>query len=327
MPSSSPLENLFRTKLLPAFQTLRNARRVIYLYRFLMVVIPLGEVVSVVVFLYYYGTTLMKILISRGLDSNYVPLILITLVALVMGVTVLNLTRISLWYQERYRQAFKEFIVREIVKFIDPSWSYTPNASIPKSLYKASGLFLTEEDSYKGDDLVGGIISKTDFQFSEVQTQYRHWRRTPKGLAYEESDIFHGFFFHADFNKYIHGKTYVVSSEAPARSHPPPVQLENPVFNAQFATFSDDQIEARYILTPKIMEQILHLKECMGVPLSFSFLGNRLYLAAHFGRNLLELSLGEELRFDRIKQYHDLIQLAVVIVSEMDLNNRIWTKE
>lgn len=326
MPPSSSLENLFQTRLIPAFQTLRKARRVIYLYRFLMVVLPLGEVVGVVVFLYYYGPTLIKILVSRGLDSNYNPLILMALVALVIGVTVLKITLISIRYQERYRQAFKEFIVREIVKFIDPSWSYSPNASIPKSLYKDSGLFLTAEDSYKGDDLVGGIISKTDFQFSEVHTQHRQWRQTPKGLAYEESDVFHGFFFHADFNKFIHSKTYVIAREAPTRSHPPPVELENPVFNAQFATYSDDQIEARYILTPKIMDQILNLKEYMGVPLSFSFLGNRLYLAAHFGRNLLELSLGEELRFDRIKQYHDLIQLAVVIVSEMDLNNRIWTK-
>ena len=253
-----------------------------------------------------------------------------------------------LWYvivtykhKSRYRQSFKSNVVAEIVKLYNPEWQYHFDSCINQADYEKSGLFRQHVDRYSGDDLVVGQIEKTDFQFSELHTQYKQVTYGSKGQRREHwVTIFRGLFMHADFNKNFSGTTSVLPDTAEKlfgafgqslqklSNRGDLVKLENQEFEKRFVVYSSDQVEARYILTPSIMESMVNLSVHFGNSVYFSFVGSRVYFARSFSNGLFEPRLFRSgVNFNDVKEMFELFGMISVLVQELNLNTRIWTKE
>lgn len=243
--------------------------------------------------------------------------------------------------KNKYRLSFKGNVVTEIVKLFDPEWQYHFDSCINQADYEKSGIFRQQVDRYNGDDLVVGRIEKTDFQFSELHTQYKQVTYGPKGQRREHwVTIFRGLFMHADFNKNFSGTTYVLPDTAEKlfgsfgqslqklSSRGELVKLENLEFENRFVVYSSDQVEARYILTPSIMEAMVSLSNRFGESVFFSFVGSRVYFARSFSSGLFEPNLFRSgVNYNDAKEMFELFGMISVLVQELNLNTRIWTKE
>ena len=106
------------------------------------------------------------------------------------------------------------------------------------------------------------------------------------------------------------------------------IRLEDPRFEKEFCVYGEDQVEARYILTPSLMERIMAFKNKWNKDVHLSFLDSRVYIAISMYKDLFELRpfkpaadyafLEESLRF---------LTLLTGVVDDLNLNTRIWTKE
>jgi hypothetical protein len=239
-----------------------------------------------------------------------------------------------------YRNEFKLKVVKEIVHLIDPDWNYQPDGRISESSYRASELFPSQYDRYKGDDLVTGIIEKTDFRFSELHTEYETESTDSEGDKKTEwHTIFKGIFGHADFNKEIQGKTIVVPDSAERlfgrfgnklqkmSGRGKLIKLENTEFEKKFAVYGSDQIESRYVMTPAMMEAMLNIRNNFSKNAYFSFIGSRVYFAMGFNKDLFEPRIFKSgVRFEDMQQMNEQFRIIQIIVKELNLNTRIWTK-
>ncbi|HOK95882.1 MAG TPA: DUF3137 domain-containing protein, partial [Anaerohalosphaeraceae bacterium] len=242
----------------------------------------------------------------------------------------------------KYKQAFKQKIIGGLVRFIEPGLDYQPEGFIDQQTFEAAGLFHQHIDRYGGEDLVTGIVGKTQMAFSEVHAEYKTTTRTSKGHTQTHwHTIFKGLFFAADFNKHFRGRTIVLPDTAEklfgglgrmlqswniARADL--VKLEDPEFEREFAVYGDDQIESRYILSTSLMQRILDFQKKAGVKISLSFVGSTMYAAVPLARDLFEppyFSTPDSI--DRIEDYYRDLMLAVGIVDDLNLNTRIWSKE
>ena len=150
-----------------------------------------------------------------------------------------------------------------------------------------------------------------------------------------------GVFMVADFNKDFNTRTVVVpdSAESALGSYignmlqkwnfsrsGSLVKLEDPDFERAFAVYGDDQVEARYILTPALMARIMELRTKFGASLALSFLGSKVFLCIPMGCDLFEVGgvLENPQQLDGI--FSDMAALAGV-VDDLNLTTRIWTKE
>lgn len=241
----------------------------------------------------------------------------------------------------KYKAAFKDGVVAEIVKLIDESWYYNSEAHIPLSDYHASRLFTHGVDRHKGDDYVKGTIDKTDFEFSELHTEYKTTTTDSKGNRKTTwHTIFKGLFFHADFNKHLKGETLVLPDTAQRlfgkigqslqkmSGRGELVKLENVEFEKEFVVYGSDQVEPRYILTPVMMEKMLELRKKYGHKMHFSFIGSRVYCAMSISKNMFEPRVfSSGVRFEDVNEMYDYFRLIEVLIQEMNLNTRIWTKD
>lgn len=67
------------------------------------------------------------------------------------------------------------------------------------------------------------------------------------------------------------------------------VFLEDIVFSKKWNVYADDQVEARYVLTPAMMERILAVKKLFhGKKIDFSFWDNNLLIAIHTNEDMFE---------------------------------------
>lgn len=161
----------------------------------------------------------------------------------------------------------------------------------------------------------------TRHQDSDGHTTTRtevHWR-----------DIFKGLYFEADFNKHFSGCTLVRAGKAGLLSgfSSSLVKLEDPRFNKFFTVYSNDQVEARYLLTPRMMERLVELRDSIG-GFEASFCGSSINIAAGgipydaFEPNV-KVSCTDQGQLARILGW---VYTVTNIVEELDLNTRIWTK-
>lgn len=244
------------------------------------------------------------------------------------------INKINKQYRE-YREKYKKEIVSQIVRSIDPNWNYSFNESILLGEYVESNIFSMGVERHCGDDLITGRIENTDFKCSEFHTEY--YSSAIKQQVYVT--IFKGLFFHASFNKQIHGETYIAPSftdrgfakighDIMFRDQGEEVKLENPEFEKIFVVHSTNQIEARYILTYTMMEAMVDLHKICKRPIYFSFKGSRVYCAICFKKDLFEPTiLKSGVKFEKIALIYNLFMLNALIIKELDLNIRIWTKE
>ncbi len=243
--------------------------------------------------------------------------------------------------KKKYRETFKSGVVAELVKLVNPGWQYLYDYCMSQESYQQSGLFPHHYDRYNGDDFVTGKIEKTDFQFSELHTQYKRVTYGSKGQRHEQwITIFKGLFMHADFNKNFSGTTFVFPDTAERllgsfgqslqklSGRGELVKLENPEFEKLFVVYSSDQVESRYILTPSIMEAMANLYNRFNGEIYFSFVESRVYFAKSFNEALFEPNIFRSgLNFGDVKEMYDLLGMISTLVQELNLNTRIWTKQ
>jgi len=280
------------------------------------------------------GGAVVAFLVSSGATQGYM------IAVAVIGAVIIGLTW---WLSTRgFVSDFKHQIVNDVVKFCDPSLTYSPAGHISQQQFRTSDIFKHSIDRFNGEDLVSGEIGKTRIRFSELHAEYKTTSTDSKGRRQTHwHTIFKGMYFIADFNKHFKGQTVVLPDSAEKLfgflgkklqsmnlSRDQLIKLEDPEFEKLFVVYGTDQIEARYILSSSLMKRISDFKKRLGAQLYLSFTRSNVHIAISQARNMFEPRIFRTLLdFELVREYLEDLQLAVGIVDDLNLNLRIWTKE
>jgi hypothetical protein len=236
-----------------------------------------------------------------------------------------------------YTQEFKQSIIKPLIQAIDANLSYNSNHHISEHLFTRSDIF-SSPDRMSGNDYVRGVVDGTKIEFSDIHAQKRH--KNSKGKE-SWSTIFRGLYIVADFNKNFHGKTVVLPDTAQSTfgnlignwlqsnnlSRDELVKMDDTEFEREFVVYSSDQIEARYILSNSLMKKLLIFKNKSEHPLYISFIGNHIHIAVYYDKDLFEPSVFHSLLEYKIAmEYVKTLHLAISIVDELKLNQKLWSK-
>lgn len=237
-----------------------------------------------------------------------------------------------------YTAEFKEKIIRPLITSIDEKLSYHPESHIPSQHFSRSKLFTSKPDRVNGNDYVRGKIDNIDIQFSDFHAEKRH--KDSKGRTSWRT-IFQGLFIVSEFNKNFIGSTVVLPDSAQSAfgnlvgnwlqsnnfSRDELVKMDSVAFEEEFVVYSNDQIEARYILTPALMQKLLNYKKRSRHPVYVSFTSKNIHIAIEYNKDLFEPSVFHSLlKYKIAMEYVSTLHLAVGIVEELKLNEKLWSK-
>ncbi len=237
-----------------------------------------------------------------------------------------------------YTAQFKNFIIEPLIKEIDSNLSYMPNAHIAKENFTRSRIFTTQPDRLRGNDYIRGKIDGIKIELSDLHAEKRH--KDSKGRT-SWSTIFQGLFIVCEFNKHLKSQTVILPDSAQNTfgslignwlqanniGRNELVKMDNTEFEKKFVVYSNDQIEARYILTHTLMNKLLHFRKKSQHPIYVSFLGGNIYIAIEYNKDLFEPSVFHSLlKYKIAMEYIQTLHLALGIVQELQLNQKLWSK-
>ncbi|WP_285059696.1 DUF3137 domain-containing protein [Pedobacter ginsengisoli] len=240
-----------------------------------------------------------------------------------------------------YRHGFKQKVITSALKSVDQSLEFDYENGLSEQDFVSSQLFKQQPDRYSSQDQIFGSAGKTRFSFSEVHAEYKTETRTKNGKQEHWHTILNGIVFCADFNKHFNGITVVRPKDFGnaigawfsdklsifSSSDRELVKLENPDFEELFVTYSTDQVEARYILTPGMMERLCQLEDKCKYTISVSFIDTQMFIAFPLDKNYFEPPVFKSLLDQKsISEDLSVIRFMYDIVKELDLNTRIWGK-
>lgn len=188
--------------------------------------------------------------------------------------------------------------------------------------------FLSVYDSgpatFRSEDLIFGEFNQTEVEicdFSAFNMSLKE--KSVKALGAQN---FQGILFKATFPKELAHWVYVCDKkEAGLRKEGEIALMDNPSFNRYFDVFTEDQILARYALSPKLMERFCGLKEKFNCPVSMVLRNREVIIALNLGKNSFEPSFEKSLLEDNtIRDYISSIKGFTDMVKELGLNNHIW---
>lgn len=237
----------------------------------------------------------------------------------------LGLSLQKLMDTSRYlRFNYKKYVLQKAIDFYFQDFEYIEEQKISASVLITSQLFPKYIDDVYGEDFMRFKIGNCSVMFCETSVE--------KG----RKKVFKGVFIASTFNKYFKSKTFVfprISKNFIQRikkqlsSQLEEVRLENVHFNDRYQTISSDQQDARYILTPVMMQHLINYSEKLSMDVSFAFVENRLYCSIPMKKDLFEHSLFEPMDRDFILESLQPVLLFTDIVEDLELNHRIWSKK
>jgi len=221
---------------------------------------------------------------------------------------------------------YKEKVISQVVNELVENGKYEPTGGIGYNVFNETGLYVNP-DRYNSEDLISGTIDKTTFRFAEVHAEEKRITHNGKSTRTSWETIFKGFIFIADFHKNFYGHT-IVARDSFIKLRRGRVKLENPEFEKHFDVFSSDQVEARYLLTPSMMEKIVDLDKKWGNEIQISFCNSNIVIAIPDSDNHFESGLWSRINnTDILKKEYTLITKLTAMVNELNLNTRIWSKQ
>jgi uncharacterized protein DUF3137 len=253
------------------------------------------------------------------------------------------------WWKRR----FKRRVLAPFVAASQDGVRYEPDGFVAPEVFQSSRLFPLRAHDYRGEDRMSGADGAVRFEVSEISARHCIKRWSPLKRIDREAwvPLFRGIFFVADFSKGIEGTTLVLPRAAGAlrqevvkairqegRGKRETVELEDPEFRRVFEVLSDDQVQARYLLSPSLMSRLVEFQRDRREPFALSLTAAKLFLALFSSQDLfkpipprevreaLASADGAQAMLRRLGDYSQDLRFGRHLVEELNLNVRIWSR-
>ena len=247
--------------------------------------------------------------------------------AAIFGAMPLTIAKI----RRRYKKLYNAVIVRNSLERYFEIEEFNSDYGIPKQLIESTNMIRTG-NNYKTDDFISGKYKDIFFMQSDVLMEDR--ASITEHIKTKPITYFKGRWMVFEFNKrfkcdlmvfekafMITGKKHSIALDSSIEK----IEFEDSRFNEHFRSYTNNQTEAFYVMTPHMMEAIEQLRENTHGALLLCFKNNMLHVGVNSGKWAFEppifspvdvSSVGEEIDSD--------IKLITQFVDELKLSDKVY---
>lgn len=315
-------------------ERLTNKEKASGFYRLLTVSIVIIILISMIITTILFRNSNEDFWITLLLGSIFSILISCVITMIVMLIYSISIGPDYAYEKEEcYAIKYKQTVLPVIIDFFEQNLTYSLEKYIGRIFFLESKLFNKSPTQYTGQDLITGKIGSTDISFSFVKAIKEY----NKGFDI----IFNGLFYMADFNKNFKGSLFILPDimrkyfgnwgemvQERKNDYGELIKLENPEFEKLFSVYGSNQVEARYILSPDLMNRIVDFANKIGKDFYISFVNSKVFIAIPYESNILDPNIDSlPLGYNQLAEYYENMKLFISIVENLNLNTRIWNKQ
>ncbi len=246
-------------------------------------------------------------------------------------------------YNVKLKKDFEKTLKKKVMPVIcscfgNITWTDIP-PNIDADVYKRINL-IPDYNTIKSDDCFTGHYHNTDYVIEEFKAREGSSSNNIfindliEGLFalysgdYNERLVFKGAVVTVKMHKSFNGKTIIMSD---SKFHHSPskdlhhTELEDIEFEKRFDVYTDDDVEARYLITPSLMERLNNMKLAFNAEtISVAFNNAKIYIALHTGKDLFSIgSLKKQVcDYEQFKTMFEEIYSIVRLIDYFKLDQK-----
>ena len=222
--------------------------------------------------------------------------------------------------RRNFRSNFKNRVVASIAKSFGLSYDESGGLTADE-FFEIYDCYTNEQSS---EDMMSGEVQGVRVRFSDFYAAEKV--RTKNGTR---TDVkFQGVLFVADFHKRLNCEVRVCHKNSRnLRKYGQRANMDDVKFEEFFDVYTTDQVGARYALTPLLMQRLTEIYLRLGSQINAVLREDKIYVAIETWRDNFEPRIDCSLKQDAtMALYVDEIGALVGIVSELNLNRKIWSE-
>lgn len=250
-----------------------------------------------------------------------IMLIILGIILIIVGIVrVSEKSKVINYLNNNYKSKIMYLLLKDNV------YTFSENNKIKVDIFLDSQ-FGDNFDIYDGEDLLSINIpnddnSKSSTYLNICDLKVIRIEEDDEGNRHEET-IYAGAFGYINFPFSFKCALCINTSYRKNGLKWQKVNLEDINFNKKFKIYSDNQIEARYILTPELMDDLLVLNEKIK-HLKVTIIDNKMYIG-FVGKNLFEFeNMRNNDTYTIFEDFYDEIESILKIVNEIKTNNKVF---
>ena len=225
--------------------------------------------------------------------------------------------------KKKFENEIKQKIMPYVCKCLgDLKWKYA-QCSFEQLLCKSGIIDRYNRVSY--DDSFTGIYKDINYEICETSFYYK----TGTGKNSSTRTVFKGVMIKLDMNKSFTGNTVIrpdTLKHASPAANLKHTTLEDVVFEKKFDVFTDDEVEARYLITPSFMERLNNMKTAFSADrVSCAFYDKYLLVGLHTSKDLFSIcSLKEPVNDGKrfFTMFEEILSI-IKLIDHFKLNQKI----
>jgi len=304
----SSFDSYYQAKILPQLHEIEQKRK---RYFFSFVFASIFTLAWCILLLQGKLNSIIDELSSKGINIGLLSCLFILLICLPMI---------------GYHRQSKESLLPLLVNFFG-SFDYSYKSVILDDTLQDSRI-MPKCDKIEFDDGFNGIYDDVEVSIREYITYKEKLIRNENISQYVLKKDKRGIIFCSAMNKEFKGQTIVVTDKGIINKiikfkGLDKVGLESPSFEKFYEVYSDNQIEARYILTPVMLEYMEKLKSSFS-KIEFSFFNNSVFINIITKKNMFECNsfFTSIINKKRIYKNFNELYLLFSIIRTMHLNEQ-----
>ncbi|MBR6999162.1 MAG: DUF3137 domain-containing protein [Lachnospiraceae bacterium] len=199
---------------------------------------------------------------------------------------------------KRFKQMYKEIVVDKAADGLFDRYFYEPEVGFTFDEIQKTGI-MSMGNRFKSEDTVRGTYKDVPFRRSDIYIA----QHTSNGKSSHTTIYIQGTWICFDYNKSFNADLQILSKDfsfsnkkssrlftrAAERRHA--IQTESEEFNQLFTCTCQDESEAFYLLTPRLMQMLILLKTEIGKPFMLGFIDNNLHFVISSHEDHMEPSI------------------------------------
>lgn len=258
---------------------------------------------------------------------------------IITGIFAVMISGLSVLYfvsefDYQYRYDVKYGMVTAILDCFSSELLYYPENSMLLDVVNRGQIIRSwYSDNVDGEDYIKGYYNGNYIQFSSLVIK--------RGLnGHNSIGVFRGRYLVCEFNKEFDSHTLVLEDSLEKHlgffgqsiqdfvSNGKLVRLENADFERRFVTYTTDQVEARYILSPSFMEKLMELDDKYDDGISAGFRNGNMHLAMKTKQPLIQYENDYPLTMEAIQyRFYEPIYQIFNLIETFEMNQKLWSKQ
>ncbi len=214
----------------------------------------------------------------------------------------------------------KEEIIKKLIESISPDFEYFPKEHISRETFKKSQ-FIKHYSYFNGEDLFTGIYNNIYVEYSELDISQKSDKTNVT--------VFKGPFYAIQAKNNFEGRTTVVHDYAENLlgkfgralqkmnfSRDPLIKIDNTAFEKYFAVFSNNEDEAKRILSPVLIDFLIRERN-NAKQVYFGFSEDQIYFGIYNSKDLYKVNVKTEINEQSIRPYYIELTQNLNLIEEL----------